>query len=273
MHAIRRKGFTLIELLVVIAIIALLVSILLPSLKKARDLAKAMTCGVNQRNMYTAVTLYAQSNEGMLPTYPRLHAHAYGLDSPNKKYNYAVVMADARTLPFTGTPSLSNVQGIVCPIYAERISFPSWVFDDDGQPGPVWFRYLVHTTAIADGPFWGKHGYKTPERLARGTWARALRNMAAVRKPSAMMMINAQNQNLTGYEQGEVGLIDSHISGHGKVVRNLAYSLPHKTPGFAKEGNVGPHDGKHTMTFFDGHVVKTDYDEIKENDWYFYDLD
>ena len=157
MHPTRRTGFTLIELLVVIAIIALLVSILLPSLTKARDLAKAMTCGVNQRNMHSAAVLYSSSNEGMLPTYPRVYAHAHGLDSPNKKYNYAVVMADARMLPFSGTPNLSNVRGIVCPIYTERIRYASWVFDDDGEPGPVWFRYLIHTTAIADGSFWG-HG-------------------------------------------------------------------------------------------------------------------
>ncbi|MFB3892362.1 MAG: type II secretion system protein [Phycisphaerae bacterium] len=58
----RGLGFTLIELLVVIAIVALLISILVPSLQKARELARRVPCMSNQRMMGTGFQLYASDN-------------------------------------------------------------------------------------------------------------------------------------------------------------------------------------------------------------------
>ena len=62
----RPRGFTLIELLVVIAIIALLVSILLPSLSNARNLAKAVTCKTNMRAWTMSILQYANENGEMV---------------------------------------------------------------------------------------------------------------------------------------------------------------------------------------------------------------
>ncbi|QNN23471.1 prepilin-type N-terminal cleavage/methylation domain-containing protein [Planctomycetales bacterium ZRK34] len=62
----RHRAFTLIELLVVVAIIALLIAILLPSLAAARDVARRVACGSNQRQILTASMMYAQSNHGEL---------------------------------------------------------------------------------------------------------------------------------------------------------------------------------------------------------------
>ncbi len=62
------RGFTLIELLVVIAIIAILAAILFPVFAKAREKARQTACLNNQKQIATAVMLYAQDNNELLPT-------------------------------------------------------------------------------------------------------------------------------------------------------------------------------------------------------------
>ena len=63
----KQKGFTLIELLVVISIIALLLSILMPSLQKAREQARQIVCGNNVKQIALSEILYSQSNDDYLP--------------------------------------------------------------------------------------------------------------------------------------------------------------------------------------------------------------
>lgn len=63
---IKRKGFTLIELLVVIAIIALLLAILMPSLRKAKEAAMRIRCASRLKQWGLAIQMYATENNEKL---------------------------------------------------------------------------------------------------------------------------------------------------------------------------------------------------------------
>src|SRR5580692_6793457 len=63
----RRKAFTLVELLVVIGIIALLISILLPALGKAREAANTLKCASNLHSISEGIGIYIVDYKGVFP--------------------------------------------------------------------------------------------------------------------------------------------------------------------------------------------------------------
>jgi prepilin-type N-terminal cleavage/methylation domain-containing protein len=80
----RLRGFTLIELLVVIAIIALLISILLPSLSRARELSKRLVCQSNMKGIGTSCKIYSNDNNEKWPVPP------FDRSLPNRETQEAV---------------------------------------------------------------------------------------------------------------------------------------------------------------------------------------
>ena len=67
------KGFTLVELIVVVAIIALLVSLLIPVVGRARSEAELVKCRATLKSLGLALNLYAQNNNEAYPISERLH--------------------------------------------------------------------------------------------------------------------------------------------------------------------------------------------------------
>jgi prepilin-type N-terminal cleavage/methylation domain-containing protein len=82
-HAARRRGFTLVELLVVIGIIALLISILLPALNKARESANRTKCMANMKQVMTALMNYCTDNKGAIIVPP---GYTEGVGTAGRSY-------------------------------------------------------------------------------------------------------------------------------------------------------------------------------------------
>jgi len=109
----RRAGFTLIELLVVIAVLALLVAILVPSLRRARDLAVEAVCASNLRGLGSAVHLYANDADG--GRYPTgqlaLTWRGWELDAAGREYLTAAECLSARGYAGAGQDRLFECPG------------------------------------------------------------------------------------------------------------------------------------------------------------------
>jgi general secretion pathway protein G len=148
----RRSGFTLVELLVVIGIVALLISILLPALNKARSAANTVACASNLRQIGQAFMMYTQDgNKGYLPSpytsevWPD-STWMYKLQPYLSRKKSSGVTADNYALAYDGVfrcPGKGN-WSLAGPTDRERVSYGMNRFDPDGTRG----RRSVKITSV-----------------------------------------------------------------------------------------------------------------------------
>ena len=192
-----RNAFTLVELLVVIGIIALLISILLPSLNQARENAKATQCLSNIRQVGLAFMMYANAFNGNLPprtasrSIPTIAPFTAGTTHQTWDWIYwqqGRLLADSNVLRFMK----SSGSGTLDPNYV-RCPTDNW----EARQTPPGNRPV-------DGPY--RYSY-TASSLVMGNSPRSL-NLGRIKNASRKVFL---------VEEDERTIDDGHFTGDGGV--------------------------------------------------------
>ncbi len=161
----RSKGFTLIELLVVIAIIAILVSILLPSIAKARELARRAVCKTNLKGYANAFVIYESSHN----RYPSLGNGQKNISNEAMRHTDGDSVADAlKAMANSAQSRECNIQPLYLLHTYSGIELGSFGCPSDGdfvsvreennyEPEDVGF-YGWNNVSYAFGPFSDYYG-------------------------------------------------------------------------------------------------------------------
>jgi prepilin-type N-terminal cleavage/methylation domain-containing protein/prepilin-type processing-associated H-X9-DG protein len=144
----RKRGFTLIELLVVIAIIAVLASLLLPALSKAKYKAKDIACKNNLRNMAIGLQLYVTDCEGYPPSTSVDGLKDYTWDQLLERY---LLSRDA------GRPVMSSLhreapdRSFLCPFFVPRLKNTPFYYSPSVIAHDIGPLYGYNTVGVGQG--------------------------------------------------------------------------------------------------------------------------
>jgi prepilin-type N-terminal cleavage/methylation domain-containing protein/prepilin-type processing-associated H-X9-DG protein len=239
----KKRGFTLIELLVVIAIIALLLSIVMPALKKAKDMARFLICKSNLRQLCVAVNTYTSDNKGNFMPYAYAYPSPLWIDAIGKY--------------------CSNVdQARYCPEAKEMNPNPN----PQGTSRYVWFRDtrnpnspdgLSKGSYFFNGWLYSMVGITDPEkadllRFSGGTENDFYRMASTVSVPSSIPVLLDGNYVDGWVKPAEIPVAYGRSSGLGNWTDGIVN--PVDTQNFISRLLIDRHNKRVGVGFLDGHA-------------------
>lgn len=229
------KGFTLIELLVVISIIAVLMSILIPSLSRARKQAQSVVCLSNLKQMGQALQLYVQHNSNtFMPFY--LENFEESLD---KIMWYNFIVPD-RGSTKQKTEYISDPDILFCPSYKVRPSKDLRYTDAKD--------YAFVIGEISYGISTGlTHDYSKP------LWPVSLAKITSIKKPSQTVAVTDA----------------SHYDEKAKETTGSYFVRGYYQP-FGWDVSSIRHEGSCNTLWVDGHVTKVNAPDPKKAESIYY---
>ncbi len=265
------SAFTLMEVLVVLAIVALLMSVLLPGLGRARAAGKEVRGMSNLRQLLTAYTLYYTDNDGHV-----LYGYAPGsiggkdIVIYDKASGYDFKGLPAQRYPWRISPYLSDVWGVV---YSHTKPPPRPASADSESAAFLKaYRISVHPTFGINSAYVGGHdhflykGFVRTGATYQPNWgAHVVFRASEVRKPSGLLVFADSKSRGGGVEETDEGL--SYVSppranGHQWQVVDGKFKVLNG-PGF-----LGLPEGRYSTRaitgFFDGHVERLLPEELDD---------
>ncbi len=291
------SGFTLIELLVVIAIIGLLMSILLPSLNKAKELARSVSCKAHMKGAATAMSVYATSwndwlagpnTSGLELTMTNNAPEEGTSSSPVQNMDWvSPTLGDEFSLPANRFKRLERILNtdLRCPSNHKKYDafYPSgneWL----SNIPPDSIRYSSYSAALGFHVYSSfvtnyQYGYINDIRIKNAvSIPRSYRpKLSKIGRPTEKIYVMDGARYVNSENTVTFNAFAKQIDGGNFMLYGPA--LPNSGDPFLMNRNGTPqdynlrfgwrHDGKFNVTFFDGHVETLSWEESLKTNYYF----